>query len=402
MGLIPLSIPNFEGNERKYVDDALEQGWVSTGGAYIRRLEEQLADFVGAKKVAACQSGTAAIHLALIACGVCPQDMVIVPTLTFIAAVNPVRYQFAEPVFMDCDDSLCMDPIKLRAFCEKECRMENGQLTHLASGKKIKAIVVVHVFGNLADMEAILDIAEEFHLRVVEDATEALGTKYTKGRYAGCYAGTIGDFGAYSFNGNKIITTGGGGAVTGRNEAEVAHMEYLSTQAKDDAQFYIHNEVGFNYRMTNLQAAVGVAQMEKLPEFIRRKQQNHKLYRELFADFALGSILDFREGTDSNRWFYSLEISMDQINGSLCDVIEALQNRGVQTRAVWGLIHEQLPYRNALAYQIERARYYSNCILNIPCSTQITEEEIRYASVQIREVLEEMSTKGCPFELATM
>lgn len=229
---VPLSIPNFEGNERKYVDDALDQGWVSTGGAYITELEEKLAEFLHVEKTAAVQSGTSALHLSLIACGVQPGDMVIVPTLTFIAAVNPVRYQFAEPVFMDCDDSLCMDPQKLHRFCENECVTEDGQLKHKATGKTVKAIVVVHVFGNMADMEAIMDIAQEFHLKVIEDATEALGTQYTKRRYAGKFAGTIGDFGAYSFNGNKIITTGGGGAVTAKDPAEVEHLKYLSTQAR--------------------------------------------------------------------------------------------------------------------------------------------------------------------------
>ena len=162
---VPLSIPNFEGNERKYVDDALDQGWVSTGGAYITELEEKLAEFLHVEKTAAVQSGTSALHLSLIACGVQPGDMVIVPTLTFIAAVNPVRYQFAEPVFMDCDDSLCMDPQKLHRFCENECVTEDGQLKHKATGKTVKAIVVVHVFGNMADMEAIMDIAQEFHLQ---------------------------------------------------------------------------------------------------------------------------------------------------------------------------------------------------------------------------------------------
>lgn len=160
---IPLSIPNFEGNERKYVDDAIDQGWVSTGGAYITKLEEQMAGFLHVEKVAACQSGTSALHLSLLECNVQPGDMVIVPTLTFIAAVNPVHYQFAEPVFMDCDDSLCMDPVKLRKFCEKECYLQENQLIHTASGKKIKAVIVVHVFGNLADMESIMDIAEEYH-----------------------------------------------------------------------------------------------------------------------------------------------------------------------------------------------------------------------------------------------
>ena len=364
---VPLSIPNFEGNERKYVDDALDQGWVSTGGAYITELEEKLAEFLQVEKTAAVQSGTSALHLSLIACGVQPGDMVIVPTLTFIAAVNPVRYQFAEPVFMDCDDSLCMDPQKLRRFCENECVTEDGQLKHKATGKTVKAIVVVHVFGNMADMEAIMDIAQEFHLKVIEDATEALGTQYTKGRYAGKFAGTIGDFGAYSFNGNKIITTGGGGAVTAKDPAEVEHLKYLSTQAKDDPHFYIHNEVGYNYRMTNLQAALGVAQMEELPEFIHRKQKNYRLYQQLLQEFSGGTLLSFREGTSSNQWFYSLKLDMEKLQGkNMRDVITTLQERGVQTRAIWGLIHEQLPYQNAIAYEMEKAPYYSSCILNIP------------------------------------
>ena len=385
---VPLSIPNFEGNERKYVDDALDQGWVSTGGAYITELEEKLAEFLHVEKTAAVQSGTSALHLSLIACGVQPGDMVIVPTLTFIAAVNPVRYQFAEPVFMDCDDSLCMDPLKLRRFCENECVTEDAQLKHKATGKTVKAIVVVHVFGNMADMEAIMDIAQEFHLKVIEDATEALGTQYTKGRYAGKFAGTIGDFGAYSFNGNKIITTGGGGAVTAKDPTEVEHLKYLSTQAKDDPHFYIHNEVGYNYRMTNLQAALGVAQMEELPEFIHRKQKNYRLYQQLLQEFSGGTLLSFREGTSSNQWFYSLKLDMEKLQGkNMRDVIMTLQERGVQTRAIWGLIHEQLPYQNAIAYEMEKAPYYSSCILNIPSSTQITDDDIRFVVEQIKAAL---------------
>ena len=384
---IPLSIPNFEGNERKYVDDAIDQGWVSTGGAYITKLEQMMAEYLHTENVAACQSGTAAIHLALISCGVQPGDMVIVPTLTFIAAVNPVKYQFADPIFMDCDDSLCMDPAKLRKFCEEECEVGEEVLVHKASGKKVKAVVVVHVFGNLADMESIMQIAKEFHLKVIEDATEALGTRYTQGIFAGKYAGTIGDYGAYSFNGNKIITTGGGGAITAKDPKEVDHIRYLSTQAKDDPHYYIHHEVGYNYRMTNLQAALGVAQMEELPEFIERKHKNYDLYKSLFDGVEHLKLLGFREGTYSNQWFYSLELDMEYLNGTLRDVITKLEQQGVQTRAIWGLIHKQKPYEDALAYEMEKAPYYSSCILNFPCSTQITEEEVRYVAEQIKQIV---------------
>ena len=381
---IPLCIPNFEGNESKYVNDALAQGWVSTGGAYITELEKQLAEYVHAENVAACQSGTSALHLSLIECGVLPG----VPTLTFIAAVNPVSYQFADPVFMDCDDTLCIDPVKVRSFCEEECEMQDGKLIHKATGKHVKAMVVVHVFGNMVDMEAIMDIAAEFNLKVIEDATEALGTYYTEGRYKGKYAGTVGDFGAYSFNGNKIITTGGGGAVTAKDSKTVVHLRYLSTQSKDDPHYYIHNEIGYNYRMTNLQAALGVAQVEELAEFVERKNRNYETYKQLFEGFALGQMKDFRAGTKSNKWFYSLEMDMTKIHASLRDIITSLEARGVQTRAIWGLIHEQLPYKNAIAYKMEKAPYYSTCILNFPASTQITEEEMQYVVEQIKEVLE--------------
>ncbi len=386
---IPLSIPNFEGNERKYVDDAIEQGWVSTGGAYISQLESDLANFLCVENVAACQSGTSAIHLSLVEAGVKPGDVVIVPTLTFIAAVNPVRYQFAEPVFMDCDESLCMDPVKLQKFCREECDYSDGVLKY--KGKPVKAMVVVHVFGNMADMEAITEIAEKYNIIVIEDATEALGTYYTSGKYKGKYAGTIGDFGAYSFNGNKIITTGGGGAVTSLKKDVVDHMRYLSTQAKDDPHFYMHEEIGYNYRMTNIQAALGVAQMEELQMFIDRKQSNYETYKKEFDNFDLARLMQFRDGTLSNKWFYSLKINREKIKTPMKEIILELEKCGIQTRAIWGLINEQKPYRHCDAFEIDKAVTYRDCILNIPSSTNITKEEIIFVSNEIKTLLNSLT-----------
>lgn len=383
---IPLSIPNFEGNERKYVDDAIDQGWVSTGGAYITELEKSLASFLHTEKVAACQSGTSALHLSLIEAGVVSGDIVLVPPVTFIAAVNPVRYQFAEPIFIDCDDSLCMDPVKLRRFCEEQCEYRDGHLIH--HQKVVRALIIVHVFGNMADMESIMDTAGKYHIKVIEDATEALGTRYTEGKYAGKYAGTIGDFGAFSFNGNKIITTGGGGAVTANHSETVDHIRYLSTQAKDDPHYYIHNEIGYNYRMTNLQAALGVAQMEELPEFIDRKHRNYDLYRECFMNFELGYLMGFREGTYSNQWFYSLVIDRLRVKASMREIITKLQkDYGIETRAIWGLINEQLPYVKDECFEIEKGPYYAERVLNIPASTQLTANDIHYTAEAIMAVL---------------
>ncbi len=390
--LIPLSVPNFEGNEKKYVNDAIDQGWVSTGGAYITRLEQGIAKFLRTEAVAACQSGTAALHLSLVEAGVKPGDVVLVPPLTFIAAVNPVKYQFAIPVFIDCDDSFCMDPGKLHQFCEEECMFKDEVLMH--KGHVVKALVVVHVFGNMADMEAIMETAHKYNLKVIEDATEALGTYYTEGKYKGKYAGTIGDFGCFSFNGNKIITTGGGGAVTANSSETVNHLRFLSTQAKTDAYYYIHDEVGYNYRMTNLQAALGVAQMEELPEFIRRKQTNYNRYKDEFEGFGYGTLMPFREGTNSNQWFYSINIDRVHIGASMREIITALEKDGIQTRAIWGLVNEQKPYEGEETYQLEKAPYYADRILNIPSSTQITKEEITYVADKVKRLLGSLVKNG--------
>lgn len=375
--MIPLSVPNFEGNEEKYVLDAVRQGWVSTGGAYVEKLEKSIATYLNVPEAVACQSGTAALHLSLVGCGVGFGDIVIVPALTFIAAVNPVSYVYAEPIFMDCDDSLCIDPEKLQSFCENECTLTDNGLMHNVSQKIVKAIIVVHVFGNMADMEKIMTVARKYHLKVIEDATEALGTYYEEGVYSGRMAGSIGDFGAFSFNGNKIITTGGGGMIVSNNENELKHLKYLSTQAKDDSHFYIHHEIGYNYRMTNVQAAIGVAQMEELEEFIRRKNKNHELYCELLRNDERYFILEFRSDVRSNKWFYSLVINKDRTEKDIRDYICRLQDKGIQTRPIWGLIHEQKPYQYSFSYQIEKAKYYSERIINLPCSTNITEKDIR-------------------------
>lgn len=384
---IPLSVPNFEGNEEKYVGQAVKEGWVSSGGAFVSGLEEKLAQFLQVEKTVACQSGTSAIHLSLIECGVEPGDHVIVPTLTFIAAVNPVRYQYGEPIFMDCDDSLCMDPIKLERFCQEECVVEGGTLVYKKTGHVIKAVIVVHVFGNLADMEAIIRIAETYHLKVIEDATEALGSVVTKGCYQGKMAGTIGDFGAYSFNGNKIITTGGGGAATARKVEYVNHMKCLSTQAKNDEHFYIHDEVGYNYRMTNLQGALGVAQMEELEEFINRKKRNYQRYKELLNSEKFGYLLPFREGTEPNYWFYSFVIDIEECEYSIKELIKILQEKGIQTRPIWGLLHQQKPYRQFEAYQIEKALWYEARVLNLPCSANLSDEDVRIVTDTLKQVL---------------
>ena len=373
--MIPLSVPNLKGNELVYVKQAVESEWVSTAGPYVSQFEKDIAEYVHVPSAVACQSGTAGLHIALQICGVSRDDLVIVPTLTFIAAVNPVRYLGADPVFMDCDDSLCMDPEKLAEFCREECIYKNNTLYHKETGRRIAAVVVVHVFGNMADMEVVLRIAEQYNLKVVEDATEAIGTKYETGLYAGRFAGTMGDIGVYSFNGNKIITTGGGGMIVSRNMDYLREAKHLTTQAKADEANFIHDEVGYNYRLTNLQAALGIAQLEQLEIFISTKKRNYELYRKLLPENAGLSILKFREGIRSNCWFYSL-MCEDLSVWRPAEIIEKLKEHHIQTRPIWGLIHEQAPYRGSICYKIEKADYYWKRVVNLPCSTNLTPEEV--------------------------
>ena len=313
----------------------------------------------------------------LLTANVTNEDEVIVPTLTFIAAVNPVKYIGAEPVFMDCDDSLSMDADKLMEFCEYECSFVDGKLINNKTKKHIKVVLVVHVFGNMADMEKIMTVAEQYNLKVIEDATEAIGTYYTKGKYEGKFAGTIGTVGVYSFNGNKIITTGGGGMMVSDDEALLKEAKHLTTQAKSDELYYTHDEIGYNYRMTNLQAALGLAQLEQLEDFIKVKKENYNLYKEKIHEISGLSILDFKDGIRSNYWFYALECDNEYpLNRD--EVIEYLSSKSIQSRPIWGLISEQKPYLSCQAFKIDKAKYYLEHIVNIPCSTNLTKEDALY------------------------
>lgn len=384
MKYIPLSVPNLKGKEKEYVTDAIDKEWISTGGAYIMGLEEEIAQYLGTQEAVACQSGTAGLHLALRLSGVEPEDEVIVPTLTFIAAVNPVYYVGAHPVFVDCDDTLTLDAIKLEKFITTQCEWQENRLINIKTNRQIKAIIVVHVFGNCANMEKIMDIAHKYQLKVIEDATEALGSYFIRGRYQNQFLGTIADFGVYSFNGNKIITTGGGGMLVARDREQLKKAKYLSTQAKDDELYYLHHDVGYNYRMTNIQAAIGVAQLEQLEQFIQTKEQNYKLYKALLSDCKEVELLPFSEVIRPNYWFYSLLLKTNQL--SIQEVIETLQNEGIQTRPIWGLIHEQKPYLSEQSYAIEKAYYYQKRIINLPCSSNLSTEEVSYVANKIKNL----------------
>ncbi len=372
---IPLSVPNFGAREAALAGEAITSGWVSTSGGKVTEFEQALADYVHMPRAVACNAGSSALHLAAMAAGIIRGDEVIVPTLTFIAAVNPLtRYMGAEPIFIGCDDSLCIDPDAVEAFCAEHCELRDGKLYNKATGAHVKALEVVHVFGNLGDMERLTEIAQKYHLILIEDATEALGTRFTAGKFAGKFAGTVGDIGCYSFNGNKIITTGAGGAVVSNHPDWAEHAKHLSTQAKTDLLQFLHDEVGYNYRMTNVQACLGIAQLERLEAFIAHKKALYDHYVEKLDGVKGLRILPFREDcTRSNHWFFSLYVKDSALDRD--EIIEKLQAQGIQTRPVWALIHEQADYPRNEAYALDKALDYRKYIVNLPCSTNLSMED---------------------------
>ncbi|GLI51890.1 aminotransferase DegT [Tepidanaerobacter syntrophicus] len=381
---IPLSVPNLSLDIMENIKETIETGWVSTGGRFITEFEEKTAKYVGVKRAVSCQSGTAGLHLALKVLGIEPEDEVIVPTVTFIAAVNPVKYMGAEPIFMDCDDTLDMDMNKLEEFLENECDYIDGKVINKKSKRQIKAIVIVHVFGNPADIEKLIRIKEKYNLKVIEDSTEALGSYYLEGKYKGKYCGTIGDIGVYSFNANKIITTGGGGMIVSNNQELLDKAAYLAVQAKTDPLYFVHDEVGYNYRMTNIQAAFGTDQIDRLESFIETKIRNYNLYKKAIENIEGLELLPFREDTRSNHWFYSVIVDKDKYGIDRDELLRKLNNDNIQTRPLWSLIHKQKPYLNNQSYKIEKAEFYEKNLINLPCSSNLSKEEVGVVVEKLR------------------
>lgn len=372
--LVCLSVPNFQGNERKYVDQAIDEEWVSTAGPFISQFEKNMADKMDVPQACACQSGTAGLHLCLRHFGIGDGDIVLVPTLTFIAPINTVIYQHATPVFFDCDENLCIDTQQLEEYLREQCEIREGHTVEKESGKTVKAVIPVHVFGDHCDMDKMMALAEEFGLVVIEDATEAVGGHFSKGLYAGKAVGTVGHAGVLSFNGNKIITTGGGGMVLSKDTAVIEHVRYLSQQAKNDVLFFVHDEVGYNYRMTNLQAALGLAQLEELPAFVEIKRKNYHRYCELLQNCTYASILPFASGDSSNYWFYSF--ALNEANPEKRDsLIHYMNDQNIQVRPIWKLNHTQKMFRQYKAMPCKKAEEYYNRVINIPCSTNLTEKQ---------------------------
>jgi perosamine synthetase len=365
---IPLSAPHLEGNEWVYVKDCLDTGWVSSVGGYVDRFERELAARVGAGGAVACASGTAALHVALVLAGVQADDEVIVPSLTFIATANAVAYVHARPVFLDAEPAYFqLDPDKLAAFLTRDCRWDGTALRNRATGRRVRAILPVHVLGHSCDMDPILELAKRFELKVIEDATESLG-----GRYKQRQTGTLGDLGCFSFNGNKLITTGSGGMIVGNDSALLARARYLTTQAKDDALEFVHNAIGFNYRLSNVSAAIGLAQLERLDSYLERKAQIAQRY-----DAALSAVPGITTPTvapwcSSNRWLYTIRVNAARFGKSSRELLAAMRAQNIETRPLWQPMHRSPAHAGAFCGPCDVADLLNAECLSLPCSVGLS------------------------------
>lgn len=340
---IPLSVPHLSGNEWEYVKDCLDTNWVSSAGTYVGRFEAMLAETAGTRHAVAVQSGTAALHVALAVAGVGRDDEVLIPSLTFVASANAVAHAGAVPVFVDCEPVYRqMDPDLIAAFLADNCeRAADGSLRNRRSGRRVAALMPVHVFGDPADMDRLAALAAEHGIAVVEDATEALGT-----RCSGRPAGSIGLLGCFSFNGNKLITTGGGGMIVTDDEALAKRARHLTTQARSGGAEYVHDEVGYNYRLTNIQAALGCAQMERLAHYLATKKRIAEHYDAAFADDPRIAVPARASWADSNHWLYTVRLRGADFETSRA-LIRGLAERRIEARPVWQPLHQSPAYNGA-------------------------------------------------------
>lgn len=347
-----------------YVKDCLDTTWVSSVGAYVDRFERAVAQTVGTEQAVATSSGTAALHIALLVAGIQPEDEVLVSSLSFIAPANAIRYVGAWPIFIDADPTYWqMDPDKVRSFLEDQCEWRNRGLFNLVTGRRVRAILPVHILGHPVDIDPILELARKYELTVIEDATESLGARYKERN-----VGALGDIACLSFNGNKLITTGGGGMIVTNNCRWAERAKYLTTQAKDDLIEYVHKEIGFNYRLTNIQAALGVAQLEQLTSYILAKRRIAQTYQEGLQDLAGITCMSEASWAQSTFWLYTILVDGDRFQTHSRELLRRLEQCRIQARPLWEPLHLSAAHRSSFATDCTVAERLNEQALSLPSS----------------------------------
>jgi perosamine synthetase len=366
-GSVVLHEPRFNGNEWKYLKECLDSTFVSSVGKFVDRFESDLAEYTGARHVVAVINGTAALHVALRLAGVKAGDEVLIPTLTFIATANAVSYCGAIPHFVDSEEhTLGVGAQALREHLKAIAVIRNGQCFNSLTGSVIRALVPMHTFGHPVDVEGILSVARDYHLALVEDAAESLGSKY-KGRHMG----TFGLMGTLSFNGNKTITTGGGGVIITNDQALAMHAKHLTTTAKVSHGWdFTHDQIGYNYRLPNINAALGCAQLEQLGGFLESKRQLFECYKSAFANVPELNVVAEPAGCKSNYWLQTLMLDKS-IDDQKDAILKATNDRGLMTRPVWTLMHRLKPYWQCPKMELPVAESLERRLINLPSSAQL-------------------------------
>lgn len=370
MKKIILHEPYFFGNEIKHVKKCIETKWVSTGGEYVSKFEREIEKFTNAKFAIALNSGTSALDLSLKLLNVELGDEVIVPSITFIAPINCVLYQNAKPIFMDCDEDFNIDIKKTIKFIENKTIFKNGYTINKKTKRKIKAIIVVHVFGNLADTIRIKKLCKQRNIKILEDASESLGSFYENN----VHSGLIGDLGCLSFNANKIITTGAGGMIITNNYKYALRAKYLSTQAKNDPFYFVHNDIGYNTRLNNLSAAVGLGQIKNINKILRKKKKIHTEYKKKFLRLKNFKLILNRSQTKVNYWLNIILFSK-KINRK--KLINELKDNQIETRPIWFANHLQLKMKKFQKFEINKSTRLINKAICLPSGYNIDEKKIQ-------------------------
>lgn len=365
---VPLCVPEIGGNEWAYVKECLDTGWVSSVGPFVDRFEAAMARAVGTSHAVATQSGTAALHLALLVAGVEPDDEVLVSSLTFIAPANAIRYAGAWPVFVDAEPEYWqMDVAKAASFLETDCRWQDGALRNRTTGRRVRALLPVHILGHPVNMDPLRRLAQRYGLALIEDATESLGAEYRS-----TPVGRLGQVACFSFNGNKLLTTGGGGMLVTDNAEWAARARYLSTQAKQDALEYIHADIGYNYRLTNVQAAIGLAQTERLPEFLAAKRRIAAGYESALGDIPGLTLMAEAPWARGAWWMYTVLVDEQACGVSSRQLLAALEAVWVQTRPLWQPLHRSAAHAGAVRTECPVAERLNREALSLPCSVGLT------------------------------
>ena len=380
--MIPLCVPDVSGNEARYLQECVDSTFVSSVGPFVTQFESSVANTIGVKAVTAVSAGTTGLHLALMTLGVERDDLVVLPSLTFIASANAIAHCGASPWLMDVSsDSWALDPDLFREALKTNTKRRNGKTVHKATGRRVKAVMPVYVLGQPADMDLIVETAREFDLAVIADGAAALGATYMDR--------PLGDLGAdltvISFNGNKTVTAGGGGAVGGNDEAVIALARHLSTTARSDTG-YDHDRVGYNYRMTNLQAAVGCAQMERVDQLVARKRAISRRYNDAFTNVPGIGLFPKPDWADSACWFSGVTLDAKRYP-AVGDIVEQLRSRGIDGRTFWKPIHLQEPYITTPTEDVSVCDAVWSSILTLPCSTGLTESDQGRVIDELKEIL---------------